>query len=85
VRHAAAHALGRFGTAAAPVVPALAAALGTNGEWVGEEVARTLGGIGPAAHDAVPALREARKGPALLEQAATEALKKILVKKPGEP
>ena len=68
-------------------VPALEAALKTNGEWVGEQVAHALGEVGSDAKGAIPDLLCAAKGPDLLKKAAMAAVKKIAPdeEKPPEP
>jgi len=69
--------LARFGSAAAPAVPALIEVLGTEDPTVRNRAATTLGKIGPAALAAVPALTAMQAEGGIAGEGAGEALRKI--------
>jgi HEAT repeat protein len=69
--------LGRFGSAAAPAIPALIEALGTEIPAIRNMAAITLGKIGPAAQVAVPALTVTQAEEGFVGDSAKEALRKI--------
>jgi len=70
--------LERIGSGAAPAIPLLIRALGSDSSYnIRCGAARALGNIGPAAKDAAPALKEAAGKGAYLGHCAKEALKKI--------
>lgn len=70
--------LAQYGAKAAPAVPKLLKVLDSPDRYQRQQAARTLGAIGPAAKDALPALRAATRDPdRSLVQAATEAISQI--------
>jgi HEAT repeat protein len=69
-------ALESMGEAAAPALPDLVKALGDRDTQVRQWAARALGGIGPSARSAIPALARAAKFDAVREP-AEEAIRKI--------
>lgn len=75
-REAAVLALGRIGV---PAVPSLLEALGVEGEEARRAAAMVLGHIGPAARDALPALRKLAEDDAedRVREAAAKAVERI--------
>jgi HEAT repeat protein len=78
LRPAAALALKAQGSAAAAAVPELAVFLKDKDAELAASAATILGGMGPAAASAAPALQEAAASPEpLLREAAAQALKRV--------
>ena len=78
VRTEAAVALGRLGAAATEAVPALIAALNDSDSMVRREAGRAIVAIGPVA---IPALKEAQKGPhARTQSEAAKLIRRITEK-----
>lgn len=72
--------LSHYGSKAAPAVPKLIKILNTSERYQRQNAARTLGAIGPAAKDALPALRAATQdADRSLVQVASEAIRQIEV------